>query len=147
VSEPLTPRQLRRLVEQVDAADRRARLADTGVDENKLTTIEQAFCAMAANRGRRVIRNGWPDFLVEDPKTGKTIAVEVKSNVDALSPEQRRMFAALERLGIRVFVWRPKNPRSLSPWSSKKLRKPREDREQGPRLPAVRMMRRMRPVR
>jgi len=144
VDEPLTPRQLRRLVAQVDAEDRRNRHADTGVDETKLTPTEQAFCALAASRGRRVIRNGWPDFLVEDPKTGKMIAVEVKSNVDALRPEQRRMFAALERLGIRVFVWRPKSPRSLSPWSSKKLRKPREDREQGARLPAVR---RMRPIR
>lgn len=77
---------------------------------------ESFFRAYAEAKGCRVLRAGWPDFLLDDPKTGKAFGVEVKSDIDAISTPQVRCFALLERLGVPVYIWSPSTPGRLKPW-------------------------------
>lgn len=56
---------------------------------------EVAFAKFARRRGKKAIRNGWPDFLVHDELLGATVAVEVKFGGDVVRPAQARMFSAL----------------------------------------------------
>jgi hypothetical protein len=86
-----------------------------------LTCAEAEFYEAAKAKQGRIYRHGWPDFLVEFPD--RTIGVEVKQGQDVVSARQARTFAALERLGLAVFVWNPANPGKLSAW--RKCRKPR----------------------
>lgn len=97
----------------------------------KLTDSEAAFQKRAKEKGLRCVRAGWPDFLVMDPETGKAYGVEVKSGDDDVRLTQAKMFAALETLGIPVYVWHPGNPR-LVPW-----RKFVADRLAAPKLRVV----------
>lgn len=91
----------------------------------KATQCELQFVQKAITRGKqvRVLRSGWPDFLVEEE--GKFYAVEVKAPGDVIRPSQRRMFTTLEAMGVSVFVWSPKSPDRLQPWRrfEKKVRK------------------------
>ncbi len=59
-------------------------------------------------------RGGAPDFLCE--LDGCVLGVEVKRGEDKISPSQARMFAALERARVPVFVWDPRMPSALVPW-------------------------------
>lgn len=93
----------------------RALAAAKTADEKRLTAAEREFLERALGRGARVLRNGWPDFLIE--RDGETFAVEVKRGTDDVSDAQARMFEALERAGIRVYVWNPRRPRSATPWT------------------------------
>lgn len=43
-------------------------------------------------------------------------AVEVKAGDNNIQANQGAMFAALERAGVRVFVWNPRQPEWLTPW-------------------------------
>jgi hypothetical protein len=79
-----------------------------------LTPSEQAFARRAIDKGDSVYRSGWPDFLVE--MLDKTVAVEVKRDPDRIHPKQRKMFAALERIGVPVLIWNPARPDVLTPW-------------------------------
>lgn len=106
---------LENLANQIAQLDRERRGQVLEIDEDKLTESEQAFSAIADLKGKKLYRNGWPDFLVVDD-LGGTIGVEVKSGSDYVKPEQVRMFSALERAGLTVMVWRPENPRVLSSW-------------------------------
>lgn len=83
---------------------------------NSLTATEQSFLVEAVERypGARVYRNGWPDFLFEHE--GRAYGVEVKSENDDLRPGQRIMFDALERAGIKTYIWSPSSPRRLVYW-------------------------------
>lgn len=81
----------------------------------KLGTAEQQFIEKVTKRPCRVYRHGWPDFLVE-LGDGRTMAIEVKDRGDMIRASQRRMFAALERLRIRVMIWTPERPDRLTPW-------------------------------
>jgi hypothetical protein len=84
--------------------------------EPAVNDIEGRFVELLLKRkpGAKAHRSGWPDFLIEHE--GKTIAVEVKNGTDKVRPRQRRMFEALERAGIRVYVWHPRFPDKLRPW-------------------------------
>lgn len=108
----------RKREKQIAALDKAIRL-----DELKLRAgdavgyeAEAFFRAYAEAKGLGVLRGGWPEFLIEDPKTGKAFGVEVKSTIDAISTGQVRCFAVLERLGVPVFVWSPDAADRLQPW-------------------------------
>jgi hypothetical protein len=77
---------------------------------------EGAFLDHLAERkpGASAFRAGWPDFLVEHE--GNLFCVEVKSGHDDVRESQRTMFAALDRAGIRTYVWHPRRPLTLTPW-------------------------------
>lgn len=77
---------------------------------------EREFLDMLKRRRpeAKSLRHGWPDFLIVEPSGA--FAVEVKSALDTLRKSQRRMFAALERIGIRVMIWSPERPDALVPW-------------------------------
>jgi hypothetical protein len=63
---------------------------------------------LLTQRGYRVLRRGWPDFLVMDELGFRGFPLEVKSPGDAfwshgpskLSPEQEDMHWSLQRLGL-----------------------------------------------
>lgn len=96
-----------------------------------LTPAEAQFLVLADSRGKEVYRNGWPDFLVEDRESGGMIGVEVKCNSDQVSEHQAAMFAALERSGaLRVYIWDPKKPATLTPWERYVNRPRRRGRDQ-----------------
>jgi len=75
---------------------------------------ENTFKARALDKGWRVHRPSWPDFLIERDKGW--FAVEVKSKTDHCSREQIKTFDALERLGVKVFLWREAKPDILERW-------------------------------
>jgi VRR-NUC domain-containing protein len=77
-------------------------------------TIEAKLRDLATRRGWEVHRSGWPDFLLARGQERQFI--EAKSLTDMLRPEQRRMFAALEVLGIHVKIWWEQEPQTLIPW-------------------------------
>lgn len=83
---------------------------------NTLGPTERAFLVaiLAKKPNARVLRNGWPDFLFE--YEGRICGVEVKSETDVVRPAQRAMFAALERAGIKVYVWSPMAADRLAHW-------------------------------
>lgn len=109
---------------------------------------ETAFARLARRRGKKAIRNGWPDFLVYDELSGGTIAVEIKQNHDAVSAAQARMFIALERAGIIVRIWDPQHPQTLQPWRRYYDEKPVElPVGPTPRQPALGRMRAVRETR
>lgn len=82
----------------------------------KLLPAELEFVTSAESRGVTLHRGGNPDFLAESD--GIVFGVEVKRGEDRISPAQSRMFAALERGGIRVYIWNPAMPDALVPWRS-----------------------------
>lgn len=102
--------QLQTREERMQAALAAGRTAD----EKSLKPAEREFLARAMGKDARVLRNGWPDFLVE--RDGETFAVEVKRGTDDISGAQARMFEALERAGIKVYVWNPRKPEAAVPW-------------------------------
>jgi hypothetical protein len=86
---------------------------ENGWTEGK--SAEDQFKAQAIEQGWKVVRAGWPDFLL----TGlgpRPVFVEVKGVGDRIRPSQKRMFAALELAGVRVYVWWELTPNSLIPW-------------------------------
>lgn len=88
------------------------------VDESALVEAEAKLVEILDQKSKRPYRHGWPDFLVFDPDTDSTIGIEVKRGDDDVSAAQATMFFALERAGIRVFVWNPSQPNKLTPWRS-----------------------------
>jgi hypothetical protein len=76
---------------------------------------ETAFLELAKTKGMRVLRGGWPDFLVEGVD-GRTVGVEIKHSSSGVSAAQREMFAALVAAGVPVYVWRP-GTGALVPWA------------------------------
>lgn len=86
----------------------------TRVPIKNVNASEAAFVEKMKEKDAVLYRAGWPDFFVELPD--KTIAVEIKQGSDYVRPNQRRMFAALERVDLPVFVWNPAVPGRLIPW-------------------------------
>lgn len=132
-----------RLTLQVAKLDQERRERTLVVDETKLNAAEQEFCAVADRRGKRLLRNGWPDFMMLDPETGGMVAVEVKTDADSVSEAQARMFEALESHGMRVMIWSPERPGTLIHWRKHDIARRRAGRRwqlapQGPRLPGHR---------
>lgn len=51
---------------------------------------------------------GWPDMVLVNATRQRTLAIEIKREVDdALSPDQRYVHGVLEAAGWTVRVWRP----------------------------------------
>lgn len=76
--------------------------------------VETKFREAAATKGWNVHRRGWPDFVLTTET--ETLLVEVKSWDDKLSKGQRTLFEAIERLGVKVYVWWEREPDKLMPW-------------------------------
>jgi hypothetical protein len=84
----------------------------------RVNDCEAAFIARTVLKHKMkatVYRSGWPDFLLVE--AGKAYAVEVKRGPeDAIRRRQATMFEALERSGLRVYVWSPQTADRLTPW-------------------------------
>jgi hypothetical protein len=100
---------------------RQKRLSEASTPQDARTMLvneaERKLLEKAATRGGRCFRGGWPDFLLELPGK-RPVGVEVKRGSDTISDRQAKMFAALERVGLRVMVWNPARPDRLFPWRS-----------------------------
>ena len=84
------------------------------VSGNEAESYFQAW--VKGRHGHRVLRAGWPDFLLKHKTTGEVFGVEVKSETDRLSRSQARCFALLGEAGLNVYVWSPTAPKVLTPW-------------------------------
>jgi len=71
------------------------------------------FRAAQTGRGWRVpvegpLGKGWPDLVLVNPMRRRTIAAEIKREVDdQLTPDQEYVHSVLRGAGWSVFVWRP----------------------------------------
>ncbi len=76
---------------------------------------ELRFATKAKEKGWRLIKKGWPDFLLykTDEETGaliRLICVEVKQSwKDTPQVHQIKMMHILETLGIKCFIWSMEN--------------------------------------
>ena len=79
--------------------------------------IEGEFAVESRRNGhKRIIRSGWPDFLLLT-KEDQWIGVEVKSSSrDLLSPQQVACFEVLDEIGLLTYIWIPKHQGWLIPW-------------------------------
>jgi hypothetical protein len=122
-----------RLVRAIDRDDGRDRLPD--YSETISNAAEKAFLLKAVARKTKnveIFRAGWPDYLmIED---GKIYGVEVKTRPDNVRPRQAKMFTALERAGISVYVWSPEEPNRLLPWRKWRCGGERGDSKGGVRV-------------
>lgn len=75
---------------------------------------ESKFKQLALEKGWKVHRSGWPDFLIV--ADGKAQFVEVKSATDSVSDNQAELYAALSSAGVEVFIWWESSPQVLIPW-------------------------------
>lgn len=79
------------------------------MDREETRVAEEIFVERAKTRGWKILRHGWPDYLLFRSTGNKFefIAVEVKRDFihDKLNGGQRLMLAALVLQGIRCFVW------------------------------------------
>lgn len=73
-----------------------------------MNDFEKQCLDALARQGHKVLRNGWPDFMVVSNRRGvpAVCAVEVKRGADCLNADQRRMHAVLISVGIPVHVIR-----------------------------------------
>lgn len=113
----LTEAKLRRLVLDVADIDRHEPARDKRKPlPQRVNRCEGEFLNALAVRGKgaRVLRQGWPDFLVCE--AGAWFAVEVKRRSDVISHSQLEMFEALSTLGLTIYVWCNARPDRLVPW-------------------------------
>ena len=87
---------------------------------------EKEFKEELEAKGYKVLRNGWPDFLVQNPEGRVTYAVELKYGDDKLSAPQKEMHRALRKAGLhirthQVFKSLKKPPKKVSKKVSKKV--------------------------
>lgn len=66
-------------------------------------SIEKEIQRNLEKKGYKVLRNGWPDFLVEDSE-GNVFFMEVKNYKDRFLSSQKRMLKHLANLNFHVFV-------------------------------------------
>ena len=50
---------------------------------------------------------GWPDLVLANPRQGRMLFVELKSEHGQLSEDQAWWIGALTAVGLEVYVWRP----------------------------------------
>ena len=67
---------------------------------------EHRFKQQAIDKGWKVLKNGWPDYLIY--KDNEIAFVEVKDGSDRLRPNQIEMLKLLSKFGLKCFTWRPK---------------------------------------
>jgi hypothetical protein len=65
--------------------------------------LEREFKRLKEEEGYRVLRSGWPDFLLIRPDR-QTIGVELKDIGDSVKAEQFVMHDALRMAGLPVIV-------------------------------------------
>ncbi len=95
---------------------------------SRVNPTEQLFVQRATTkRLGKVYRCGWPDFLIENGED--LFCVEVKCGVDPIRPRQVATFSALERRGIRVYIWNPSTPTRLIPWAKYENRSAEDSEE------------------
>lgn len=70
-------------------------------------------------KGLRVLRNGWPDFLVVDEDKHQVFTVEVKGGKDQLSNEQKDIHRYFAQMGVPAYIMRTEKDVD-DPISSKK---------------------------
>ncbi len=75
---------------------------------------EDLFDEEAKNVGWEVLKNGWPDRLIYDEKSGKTYFIEIKSGKGWIKSNQKAMHKALKRVGIEVLTLRIDTTKELS---------------------------------
>jgi VRR-NUC domain-containing protein len=66
---------------------------------------------------------GWPDLVLVSPLRRRVLAVELKRELGAVSPDQQYVHGALEMAGLTVRVWRPSDLTSGE--IEQELRRPR----------------------
>lgn len=117
----LSKLKVQKLVRQIEKADEAA--VERRREHQRRPTVERVndrereFMQAIGKRAptAKLLRSGWPDFLVEHD--GRVYAIEVKAPSDDLSDRQREMFEALERVGIKTYVWAVSQGRELVvPW-------------------------------
>ena len=69
-----------------------------------LNPSEQKVFDELSSEGWQVIRNGWPDFLAM--RGNELRFIEVKTNSNSLTVEQKRVRRALAKIGVTVEVIR-----------------------------------------
>lgn len=74
-----------------------------------MTPSESAVHAVISGLGLRVLRTGWPDFLVLNQIDEILMAVEVKSDHDTVKPHQQKIHELLRDSGIEVRVVRERD--------------------------------------
>lgn len=70
---------------------------------NGLTVEEQLTLEKLTRDGCRVLRGGWPDFLVKRPD-GTIRGIEVKTPTDSLRPLQIVMHQLLKEAGVNIEI-------------------------------------------
>ena len=71
-----------------------------------MTPHERSIYEALIKRGYRVLRNGWPDFLVTNPAQTHGFALELKKGYDPVRPDQEKMHRALAKFGILTLTVR-----------------------------------------
>lgn len=102
------------------------RAEDFNCDTWLLTECEEIFVERARAQMMPVHRPSWPDFIVDTPSG--LVAVEVKSPNDDLSDNQVRTLNILVRMGVRCYIWTPREPNKLQPWNGKKIKAARDNK-------------------
>ena len=72
---------------------------------DQFLAAEAKFKCEAIKKGWKVLRNGWPDYLIY--KDDQIAFVEVKDKGDWLKPNQIEMLSLLSKFGLKCFTWRP----------------------------------------
>jgi len=74
-----------------------------------MVKIEKDIKKGLEERGYKVLKNGWPDFLIQDP-SGQAFFIEAKADGDTLKPNQAEMLQALASLKLNVLIVSEKRP-------------------------------------
>jgi hypothetical protein len=104
-------------IKRLDNEIRLMEMYRQGAVETVGPEAEAYFEAWVKGRhGHKLIRHGWPDYMLLDATTGMPFCVEVKTDSDRMSRRQETCFLGLEKGGIRVFIWSPTKPKTLEPF-------------------------------
>jgi len=77
-----------------------------------VTRYEQEVIEQLETHTWRVLKRGWPDFMVLTDNGTKAFALEVKNAYDTLSRDQVEMQAILSALGVPTYIVRTHCPRA-----------------------------------
>lgn len=66
----------------------------------------------AKNGAVQNVRSGWPDLFAV--RGERRIAIELKSEIGRVSPEQEEWLAALGIAGIETYIWRPRDAKDAA---------------------------------
>jgi hypothetical protein len=67
---------------------------------------EQLFKKQAIDKGYKVFKTGWPDYLIQ--RNGTIAFIEIKKDKnDKLKSNQYELMRILHEYGLACFIWRP----------------------------------------